>query len=411
MKYLSGPRKLLLGLLLTLFFAGCSNFVENNTPLSVLAEEGELVIFDLDENDAIQLELTEVFVSDLVQQREIPVTVTFPNIVPVAFEATINQSFGITPHIWEYGRYYGPIFFEGQGIQEGDFIGELFFEVPTSLALERDALFLEIEEFERGFAREQNRRLAEINDLQREAANASYDTMEIAYLRLRQRQLEHTVFLNTQNDRREGFQDRLYRLEAPIQGERLYAPFSGMIYFVNWGVTAQHTNLFRERIFWQGGARNVVTILDTSDVRFTVYTPAYVMRFGDRLIVYLMGGEVYFNMHVVTDPLTQQVMRTGLFDFELAPVCMDEFFSTLEYHDMAVHDLRHGFWRAQPVLHLAFGATVVHQNAIAQEGPRDYVLLYENGSLSKRYVLLGQSLGTYVQILTGLEPGQKVVLR
>ena len=411
MKYLSGHKGLYLVLLLAFFLTGCSNFIENNIPLSVLADEGELVIFDIEEDDAFQLELTEVFVMDFVQQREIPVTVTFPNTVPVLFEASVNVSFGITNHMWEYGRYYGPIFFEGQGIQEGDFIGELYFVVPTSLALERDALFLEIEEFERGFAREQNRRLAEIFDLERAAENASSDTMEIYYLRLRQRQLEYTVFLDSQNDRRRGFQDRLERLEAPIQGERLYAPLSGMVYFVNWGIPAQHTNLFRERVFWQAGARNVITILDTSEVRFTVTSPAYVMRFGDRLTMHLMGGEVYFNMHIVNDPLTQQVMRTGSFEFELAPVCVDEFNATLEYHGMAVHDLRHGFYRAQPVLNFAYGATVVHNNAIAQEGPRDYVLLYENGSLSKRYVILGHSLGVYVQILSGVEPGQRVVLR
>ena len=421
MSYLSDHKKLfaIYFFALVVFLGGCNGVTPAaNTPLEFLEAEGELVLALQNDLQPARFEMFEVTMRDLIQTRDVPV-----NIVQGGYPVRFQTAGGtLSAAQWEYGRFEAAQLSVGQIVREGDFLGELFFELPTSFLIDRDALLNERADFERTTSQERSRREAEIFSYQMEHSMASNMERDLLTLRIRQLELELERFIRGTTNRRLDFADRLERLELPFSGERLYSPIDGVISWINPGYNAD-SNLFRDRIWyvWLAGqsmGRLVVGITDSEHVTFVAQTPAYVLRFGDIVTVNFLQGDIYFNMRVATDPLTQPVTRLtqpgtsdGFFDIELAPVCEDEFNSALMAFDMTVLDLNFGHYRAQVVLPLALNATVVNGRAIMTEGLRNYVLLYENGSLSKRYVLTGVTLDGYVQILSGLEPGQTVVIQ
>jgi len=392
---------------LALFITGCTGFVQyTDTPLGVLEAEGELVIHELEDEQLAELELAQVVVRDMVQTREIPVIITFPNIYHIHFQREGGST------LWHYGRFQDAGLREGHSVSEGDFIAEMSFVTPTSLGINRDSLLMERQEFEREFTQNQNRRQAEIALSRIELEYASESDWELISLRLTQQELEYRRFMRDAARRREYFDGRLERLEEPIQGERLYSPIDGMVSWIHPGITHSTSNLFRDRI-WNipGQGTRLMTIVDSNHVVFTASAPLYVLRFGDVMTVVGQWGDISFNMKVASDPMTQPAMRDGLFDFILAPVCEEEFNNALYEHGMTVYDLGIGHYRAQPVLPLASNVTAVPRRAIGEEGPRNYVLLYDEGATHKRYVLTGATHDGYVQIFAGLDPGQLVVLQ
>ncbi|MCL2285198.1 MAG: efflux RND transporter periplasmic adaptor subunit [Firmicutes bacterium] len=412
MKSLSDRRLFLLGFILALALSGCTGLIqEADTPLYVLAAEGELMVVDPADLQPVEFELATVGVRDMIQTREIPVTITFPNSYHLHFEAE-----GHGGHIdwitWYYGRLEGAALRDGQWIDEGDFIAELLYVIPESLEINRDAIFMERQEFETDFILERNRRQVEVEIKRLELDFSPESDWELMALRLREEELAYQRFLRDSAQRREDLADRLERLEEPIKGERLYAPISGVLSWLNPAFNNTVTDLFRARIVpTYGQGRRVATVVDTDAIVFTASAPPYVMRFGEIMSVRPFQGDMYFTMQVVSDPLTRPVTRDGFFDFRLAPLCMDEFFDTLRQHEVTTLELSGIHLRAQPVLPLALDAVVVHNRAITAEGPRNYVLLYEDGAISKRYVLIGATLDNYVQIMAGLEPGQRVVVQ
>ena len=404
---------------LIFFLGGCVAAAPiANSPLEVLEAEGELVVAVQNDLQPARFEMLNVYRRDMIQTREVPIEITHSGYA-VRFSRSPFGAMDST--LWEYGRFIGADISVGQMVNAGDFLGELFFEFPTMFHIERDSILNERADFEQSASQERNRREAEIASYRFELSMADNTERNLLALRIRQLELELERFSRNTTSRRLDFADRLERLYEPFSGERLYAPISGVISWINGGYH-QDSILFRERILYhwiagQSVGRLVVGITDSEHVSFTAQTPAYVLRFGDIVTVNFLQGDIYFIMRVATDPLTQPVTRLtqpgtgdGHFDIELAPVCEDEFNAALLRHDMTILDLNFGQYRAQVVLPLALDATVVHSRAIMTEGLRNYVLLYENDSLSKRYVLTGVTLDGYVQILSGLEPGQTVVI-
>ena len=380
--------------------------------LYMLAQEGELAIVCYQDLQPAVFELTAVGVQDLVQTREIPVSVSFPYVYHVHFEIEDRRDGSISRTAWFYGRFYGPPLHQGQRVSAGDFLGEVFFETPDSLAIERDYLLIGRNDFEAGFERERDRRLENKANAREELRQAEPENRELMRLRLTQQELEYERFLRDSQQRRMDFDTRLERLEEPIRGKRLYAPIDGVITWVNPGINDTETDLFRYRAQHSGGpGRRVVTITDDSQIIFTIDTFLYILRFGNVLTVHSVQDEIDFNMRVVSDPMVRPVARDGFFEFRLIPDCMDEFYNILNEHDLTVFELGGMLLRAHSVLPLALDAVVVHRRAIVEEGRRSYVLLYEDGAISKRYVLVGSALENYVQILAGLDPGQLVVVQ
>jgi hypothetical protein len=102
---------------------------------------------------------------------------------------------------------------------------------------------------------------------------------------------------------------------------------------------------------------------------------------------------------VVNDPLVFGTNATQAW-FMLAPE--DDFESDLSLSTQ---------FRAYPYFVLAYDALIIHRRAVHSEGLRHFVYLYDNGKLHKRYISIGISLGTSVQVLFGLEEGQQVVMQ
>ena len=412
MKSLSDRRLLILGFILALALSGCTGLIqEADTPLYVLAAEGELMVVDPADLQPAEFELATVGVRDMIQTREIPVTITFPNSYHLHFEAE-GHGGHIDRITWYYGRFISGEVRDGHWVDEGEFIAELTYVIPESLEINRDAILMERQEFEADFTLERNRRQVDIEIKRLELEFAPESDWELMALRLREEELAYQRFLRDSTQRREDFANRLDRLEEPIRGERLYAPISGVLSWLNPAFNNTVTDLFRGRIVpTYGMGRRVATVVDLNTIVFTASALPYVMRFGEIMTVRPFQGDMYFTMQVVSDPLTRPLTRDRFFDFRLAPLCMDEFFDILRQYDVSTLDLSGIHLRAQPVLPWVLDAVVVHNRAITAEGPRNYVLLYEDGAISKRYVLIGVTLDGYVQILAGLEPGQQVVVQ
>jgi multidrug efflux pump subunit AcrA (membrane-fusion protein) len=66
--------------------------------------------------------------------------------------------------------------------------------------------------------------------------------------------------------------------------------------------------------------------------------------------------------------------------------------------------------RARPEVRLAADAVILHRRAVMTENNQHYVYIYDNGVTGKRFVQTGPSVGDNIQILSGLSPGQLVVM-
>jgi hypothetical protein len=102
--------------------------------------------------------------------------------------------------------------------------------------------------------------------------------------------------------------------------------------------------------------------------------------------------------------------QTDEMTFRLAAVCASEFLQILSEAGFTALDLAETSFRLTTYLPLATNAIIAPRSAIHPEDGRYFVFVYENGNLLKRYVTLGVRFGDEVQILYGLEPGQKVML-
>lgn len=430
MKSLSVLKKFLLFLPM-LVLASCATPVLEEDVLVALATEGILSPFDPHNIQAMQFDLTQAHVGDLIQTFELPVTVVYPRSFMAAFEAeTIGQQNAwITSEAWEYGHFSGTTWRVGDRVNEGDFIAELYYIPPESIVIDRHSLALEREQFEINFEQEQNRRLQEISDLEHQLTRTN--EWQMLALRLEHAELSYSQFLINSNNRREYFDERLDDINERIENERLYSPINGRVTFAT-----QHTapGLFRDVPSLSFGGniigRRVITIVDDSYLHFMADLPMragetapifYALRYGEILTVEVVGVQgvqdrlglsLRFDAMVATDAVTTRENTP----VRLVPVCEDEFaFFLEEIEEMNAIDDRTDFLstanlRVRPVVPLALSATIVDSRAVIEENHRHFVMLYEDGQIGKRYVSLGSVLDIRTQIISGLEPGQWVVM-
>jgi multidrug efflux pump subunit AcrA (membrane-fusion protein) len=197
-------------------------------------------------------------------------------------------------------------------------------------------------------------------------------------------QIEHAAAVSDE----EALRRRLKEVDDLLAGHALYAPHDGIITYVHTGEPGPLS-----------GRPRIATVTDDSTVLFYLDDSPLYVRFGDELIIEALGEfPQRFSARVVTDPL---VLESGgaQMRFLLAPG--EDFTANLSLGTV---------FRAYPYFVMAYDALLIHRRALHSEGTRRFVYVYDDGRLQKRYVTLGATLGTAVQILTGLEEGQRVVL-
>jgi len=426
MRFLSGRKFLFI----LLFLAACTTAYEEYDVLQTLAEEGILAPFDPEDVQPMQFNLTRAEIGDIIQSWEIPIMPATPRTASVQFESGLQaDGFSLTAEAWEYGRFSGMNVLSGQQVSEGDFIAELYFEIPETLRIDLYALALEREQFEANFIQEQTRRQIEIQDLYYSLATAV--EWELIALNLSRAELQYQQFLRTSNRSRENFDQRQYDLMENRQSERLYSPIDGIVAHSIVHISPGYIrNVSNPDWFPLNIRRRIAYIVDESYRHFLSGIPTntagihqhYVLIYGQVLPIYVVGAtqlqathdlNLMFYATVATDPLTTDVISTG----ENHPIRFipyhnfDEFMAEVEIiQNMGIDFFNTFSLHARPDVPLALNSVIVDTRAIIPEGNRHFVMLYENGNVGKRYVTIGTQLDIRTQVLSGLEAGQLVVI-
>jgi len=405
--------------------------------LAALEAEGILATFDPENIQVVEFSLTQAALGDLVQTWEIPVEINFPRTHLIGFDVeTIGSSDAwITSLAWQHGRFSGVQWEVGDMISEGDFIAELYYFPTETLLIDRREIALERQQFETNFSQERITRLQEIEDMRHDLQIVPDDEWELLALRLERAELSYRQFEINADERREYFDERLEYINEPTQNERLYALSSGRVMFVT-----DHTQpgLLRNVPNLVFGSfvigRRIISIVDGDYIHFTATPPMrfgetvpsrYALRYGDivpvsaigvQSVQNMLGVQLSFDAIVATDPLTTTPIGSEL---RLVPACEDEFavfMAEIEeiynqgFGTSVINFLQDLNLRAQPVVPLALNAVIVDSRAVTEENNRHFVMLYEDGRVGKRYVTVGAHLDIRMQIISGLEPGQWVVM-
>jgi hypothetical protein len=418
MKSLLGRRILFLSLLFLLTACAGTAADDDSVILETLTREGVLAPFNIEETHAFEFELVQVERGDLIVNWGAQVLINFPHTYHMNFEAeqTNGEWHWLDPIAFEHGLYSGTTLRVGDFVSEGDFIAELTFNMPESLAISRQAHFFERSLFETNFRDEQNRRLIEIENLRAELEISPDTGWEITALRLERALLAYDRFMISSTRRMEDFDRQLEELERPIQNERLYAPVDGRVVQVT---QRTQPGLLREvpQITGSGGrgttrdfGRRIVTIMDSTQGVFTVQAELHALRFGDVIQLTDQAESFTFDMRVATDPMTQNIRREGNnHTFRLLPVCEDAMYAALAEAELSLYDLTTQQLRARSTVPVGINVVIVPRRAVIEENNRHFVMLYDDGEMIKRYVDIGPTVGGVIQILAGLEPGQWVV--
>jgi len=392
--------------------------------IDTLIAEGIIAPFDPDQLQPLDFNLVKVERGDIVSNLDLGVSIEFPRTYHLHFEVeTISgHNSSMTQTAWDYGRFSGLFVGPNAVVTEGDLIAELTFGVPETIAIARRALELERNQFENSFALERQNRRQEIADLRVELEIAPEGEWEITALRLERAELAYRQFTNNAENRREQFDDRLERINAPIETERLYAPVSGVV-----SRTTQHfgPGYFRDLIPVTGGGmgnlgRSPASIIDMEYKHFILEAPLYVLRYGEIIPVFRQGGEAFFYAQIATDPLTENIVREGVHSARLIPLEgeFERFMEEVaeELGDNFNPENPYGLLTLRTRITIVRGNNVVYldRRAIMEDNQRHFVLVYEDGAVGRRYISTGPNAFAdsiaVTQILAGLTPGQWVVI-
>ena len=345
--------------------------------------------FDADESGS---QIVRVELQDITTNTTFMAPITFPRQQDLYFDALYGD---ITIYVEE-----------GQRVQAGDVLAHLSFDIDTRLELDYFSAVQRLEQFDAEFAREQNRRRAEI-------AAAQYGSPQ---RRLLDTQLEHFVFVS--GIARDTLLDEAADLAYLLLGENIIAPFDGIVTYI----VGPPYNLRWNPL--------IATIVDDSTFFFQITmgdAQPLIDRYnnighGDIVTLrttarHVVGGVeqpmLEFDARVVTDSWASG-MR-GLFTYLLVPVDMNSFQEAVmliesENGSRGMHNLPDLVIMAHVEIIHARDALTLPTDAVRFADPRNYVFVYNEGGLGRRYIQAGVRGGGLVQIISGLEAGTEVVI-
>ena len=380
-----------------LFFVACNRTQISVTDEDLLALEERGILSRIDLEIAANFTLYEVRVGDIDQELELRATLSFP--------VTRNLYFDRTN-----GYFSGAFVQSGQRVEAGDVLAEMSFDTEY-FEIERNILHTRFLQFETRFAEEEAQRLSDIESSRSSLAVSDEEGLERAILELARLELALRQFIFDSEQGRRYYHRRLADLDDAIAPAQIIAPFSGVITFASSIVSGSFVSNWPR----------VITIIDDSVIYFHVPAPVTAVRFGDVFPMHVptrSGTPDVIDVQVVTAPMAVEIRTQaspGLsvpgshgdfptFSHIVAPVEPIDFYGGQPY------DFINATFLVFPRVLWASQSTIIHSRALVRDDDVYFVYVYEDGRLAKRYVTVGAMLGTQVQILTGLEPGQMVVL-
>lgn len=370
-------------LLLTCFMTACNTVFAPTDLVAEAIEQG--IIVPIAEQGTREIQWDTVRIGNIEQQLYYHVLAFFPERRTLRFER-----YG--------GTFSGMHVSAGDRVSAGDLLAEQSFALEA-IEIERDRIALRYEQFQTRFAAELQSRNYKSEETRAALDNYGIQSHESLLLRLAQQELELQRFIFENNNYRDYLRRRLSDIDNYLDGEQIYAPFNGTITYAGELAPGEYI---------QSLGRAIIEIVCDSVVHFTVTGPPTVIRYGDTFTIREQGGNLEFYVRVISDPLAGRA-RANEMSFRLAAVCQETFYKTLAEAGLTVLDLAGIPFRLSIGIPLAMDAILVPHSAIHPEDGRNFVFVYDNGNLLKRYVTLGIRFGNDVQILIGLEPGQKVM--
>ena len=333
----------------------CNTVIIPTADLATAIEEG--IIASADGHAVRQVNLVDVQFRNIYRQFDFHAQVYFPNTRQLSF-----ARYG--------GEYSGAYVSVGDRVMAGDLLAEQSFIFETT-EIERDRLLVDFAAFENRAERDRNRIT---NVLERER-----------------------FFLQSVITRRD-FERRLSILENIINPDQLIAPINGVVTYIH------KTGEIRYGL-------RIAEIIDDDIAAFTVSAPPTIVRYGDvfPLAVQTQELSLSFDVKVISDPLAAQNAENNM-TFILSVVCMETFNAAMADANLTNLDLRDASIGFSLTVPMATNTLMIPRRAVFPEDGRHFVYVYENGNYLKRYIIEGMRYGNDVQILFGLEPGQRVVL-
>jgi len=346
----------------------------------IASPDGDIVLRD------DEFVLYEVYKGNLERNMDLYVSANFTVMHRLSFEAG--------------GGAYSGSFVDSVGtrVYAGEILAEQIFPdyMHEPLEISRYRVAFEIEQFETRFANEHRDRNRELSEAR--VAFAQADANERGNLRLQVRRLEVLLdrFLVESENTRQSYQQQLDNIYLP--GQRIYAPYDGVVTFI--------TTIREESIVDAGTLFFIVAKEDS--VVFTAEAPVDVLRHGN--VLNIVNDELTFEVAVVSDPHAAATSHSHTMSFTLLPTNQDALIADMEAAGISWHEITNMSFSAEVDEIMVYDTIVLPVRALRQESGSEYVLIYDEGQLQKRYVVRGLLALPYVQILTGLEEGQKVVM-
>ena len=291
----------------------------------------------------------------------------------------------------------------GTRVSEGDILATQFFSERLSEAyeIERRRLEFEISLFETRIRGERTWHQENIATARYELEHAEEQYQEAARLRLDRLQLHFNRFNNNTIAQRENFNERMERL-SPITNN-LYAPFDGILISVT--NIPDGSSISAGQVFF--------TIACESSFEFRVNSLPEVLCFGN---IFTMRWDcptyeyyMSFDAIVVSDALLIHDGST-IRQYSVQPLDHEYFNNKLLSFDMTAFDLLGPTLRLEVREVMIANTLILPIRAIRPEAGAEYVIIYDNGRLLKRYITSGFRFFAYAQILMGVEYGQEVVM-
>jgi len=379
---------------ITLFlFAACGNEVIEVTSaerLYALENEGILTMaYAMEEAATQNFNLYTARRDDIVMTAIVNLRAHFPVFEYLAFERTD-------------GYFNELLVTNGQFVREGDILATLDFDTEELEISYNHAVF-QLNMFEEIF-RDLNRQIVTDIAIKRDNYNNAEGQDWVQYaLELARLELSHAQFLMDSDVTRQKYIDQVQELRDEFATGVITAPFDGVIHGA--------------RNILQGNSVSgrIMTILDVNYIHFVMSSSMhYVFRFGDILTASTTIETdyetitFYFDLKVVTDAFIGG-QPPGRFEYILVALDSDSLIDFIKRLDKSYLDLLDMNFTIRDEIPRATDAVVVHRRAVTTGDEASFVLIYEDGDISRRYVTVGEAVGDEVQILSGLDAGQRVV--
>jgi len=361
---------------LSLILGACQPVIASEDSLVTQAVQDGLIISP-DTLVAAQMAFTTVEASDGRLHR------ISNNSISLHFPVTADLSFENSGGRLSYRNVNAMQF-----VEAGDILMSVVFD-EDALRVEEQQLLLRMEDADRRHAGERVRRRDDIERFRNEIYPGMNEfDIEIHALRLEGMEAEYQYVIHQFQMLRRDQNRQLLEIRERINGEDIVAPFDAVVSWVN---SARLNTVIED---WM----NMVTLYDYNSFQLITSGTPDVLRHGDTVLVTDRHG-VRHETKVVSDPLANSSMRSHQYHFILEPICPD----------VAADNFHHSGLNAHPSA-VDVKGVMIPSGAVHTEDQRRYVYIYEGGVIRKRYVQTGFFYMGTTQILSGIEPGQLVVL-